>query len=458
MATIPLTGTGGLMTRIGVLGGLASAVNAFRGTDAPFHVGEIQQQYVSTNQDVIDNLYSYLLAYQNSGSGIMGNIKTLAASTVQEMAADAQPLPNSQTSTALQLLIAQMQADGQSVNKCTVSSSMSPYVTNFGNAVCISSSKDVFGNDTEYQFSENCTATVTSDYQSSTSLIGVEPISLVAPASVSDTFSWLYPAGSGVTLSFSAVSALRNGGSGNGNWLNNGAMEAYTVSANLPDFWHLGTGTPGTTILQSTAVFYDGSSSISFVGNGSENTSIHQSFSIAGTAYDTGATMFPFGQFAVNFAVKLSTGAASGVLQVSLANASGVTTDSAGNQNSISINLTSLTNSWTQHQAVFRTPNPLPAPPMYLRFAMTTPIPSGCTLYIDHVAFTQMNRLYAGGPSVAIFSGNANLVRGDSFAAQFSNLYDGKMQYLFDKLFNMKQLGLRIPSSTSPTIPDSLIQ
>lgn len=458
MAGIPLTGSEGLFTRIGVLAGLASAVNVDRGTVVPGHVGEIQQQFINTDQDVIDSLYSYMLSYQNSCSGIMSNVKTMASNAVVEMANDSVPQPNSQLSTAMQLLIAQMKAANQTVNACTVGGTITPYPTNSGNAVGVVSHKDVNGKDTEYMFAELATATVVNDYQGSSSLLGVEPITLTSPAAVQDTLSWLYPAGSGATKALAAISALTNGSSGTSNWLNNGAMESFTASANIPDYWHIGTGVAGSTVYQSTAVFYDGVSSVRFLGNGSENTSIYQRFSVPSASYDTFASIYPNSQFAVNLALSVSSTPASGVLRVSLSNASGVLVDNSGISNSFSVNLNTLTSSWSTFQGVFRTPNKLPTAPVYLDLALTTPLASGVSLYIDHVAFSQMSPLYPGGPSVSIFSGNVPLIRGDSFAVNLTNDYAGKMQYMFDRIFGMKSMGLILPSSGSPTIPDSLIQ
>lgn len=456
---IPLVSTGGLFTRIGALGALASAVNVARGSLIPGHIAEVNDQFESTNQDVIDSLYSYLLAYQNSGSNIQGNVKSMAASTVIEMANQSILLPNNNISTSLQLLISQMVAANQSVNACDVSASIAVSPQNHGNAVGVISVKNVNGLNCEDLFNEMATANVTSDYQSSIGLIGVEPITIQTQQSISDTFSWLYPQGSGVTLAVNAVSALKNGGSGTQNWLMNGSMESYTASANLPDSWYLETGTPGTTILQSTAFFYDGFSSLQYVGNGSEDTAIYQPFSIAGTNYSTNAVIYPNMQFGWNLAIRMSATPPSGVFRVSLANVAGPCSDNAGNVNQSSVNLNTIGTAWQFVNGVFRSPNPLPSPPTFLELKLTTPLPNGYSLYIDHVAFCVMSPLYQGGPSVSFFSGNQDLVRGDTFFLIMSNNYGGRFQWLFDQLFNMKGQGLLLPSNPTggQTISDSLI-
>ena len=459
---IPLTGTGGLFTRVGALGALASAVNVARGVMIPTHITEINNQFETSNQDVINNLYSYLSAYQNSGAGIQSNVKSMASQTVVEMANQSVLLPNNNISTSLQLLISQMLAADQSVNACNVSASLVPYAYNIGNAVGVISVKNVNGLNNEDLFNETATATVVNDYQSSLSLAGVEPISIQSQQSISDTFSWLYPQGSGVSLAVNAVSALKSGGSGTQNWLQNGSFENYIVSADCPDWWFPLVGTPGSTIFQSilpTGQAYDGQSSVQYLGNGLENTSIYQPFSIAGTNYNTNAIIYPNLQFAWNLAIKMSATPPSGVLRISLSNASGPCSDNAGTVNSLSVNLNTIGTSWKIINGTFRTPNPLPSPPIFIELQLSTPLPGGYSLFIDHVAMAQMSQLYSGGQSVSFFSGNIDLVRGDTFFLVMSNDYGGKFQWLFDQMFNMKSLGLLLPSNATggETIPDSLI-
>ncbi len=56
---ITLTGTGGLFTRIGAMGGLLNAINLDRGTTIPPHFTSINNQFLSSNQDVISTLRSW---------------------------------------------------------------------------------------------------------------------------------------------------------------------------------------------------------------------------------------------------------------------------------------------------------------------------------------------------------------------------------------------------------------
>jgi hypothetical protein len=92
-----------------------------------------------------------------------------------------------------------------------------------------------------------------------------------------------------------------------------------------------------------------------------------------------------------------------------------------------------------------------------LKIALSTALTASSNLYIDHVAFTAPISFYRGGPNIAVFSGNINFISGDNYTLIPTNDYGGKFQILFDRFFNMKQLGLLLPSSNSPTILDSLI-
>jgi hypothetical protein len=454
---IPLTGTGGLFTRIGALGGLLNCINLSRGTTVVGHVASIQSQYQTTNQDVIDNLYANLLSYQNSCSSFNSPIKSIAAQTIIEMANASLLLSNAQINTALIYLISQMQSSGQTVNRCTVTSNWTAAGSNIGNPNVVMCVNDVNNALLEYSYSEGITAVCTRDSQSNPGLAGIEQISISTQMSVSDSFSWMFPEGSGVSLNVQAVAGTTSGSGGAANWLINGSMESWSPTASgIPVGWHVETGTLGTTILQSSSPVYDGTYALQYLGNGSENTAIYQRFSTAAAPYDTNALAFPNTLFAVNMWVRVDATPAAGVLRVALWNGSSVILDNSGAPNSFNINLTTLSTTWIPFSGIFRVPNLMPAN-VSLELKLTTALTSGRSVYVDRVAMCQPTQLYRGGPLISIFSGNVNLIRNDTFWISIYNNYGGAMQTLFGKIFNMPQLGLILPSSLTPTVPDSLI-
>lgn len=454
MSGIPLIGSQGLFTRLGTLAELLDSINAQRGTTIPAEVTSINNQYLTTNQDIIDNLYSSLLSYQNSGSSFNSAIRSMASNTIIEMANDASPLPNLNLQTSLQVLITQMVAQSQTVNQCVLSSSIYEFPSNIGNPNVVISLRDVNNLLLENCFAETATGTVTQDSQQTPSLAGVERVTLQSQYSVTDTFSWLYPAGSGTNLTLSAVSGMTNNGSGTNNWLNNGSFESWSPTANgIPVGWHVETGTPGTTIIQSSSPVYDGSFALEFLSNGSEETALYQQFSTPAATFDTRTQIFPNQLFAVNMWVQVSGTPSTGTVRIALSDGTNPINDNSGNLNSFNIDLTALTNTWIPFSGTFRTPNLMPAT-VWLEIKMTTPINSAFKVYFDRVAFCQMTQFYRGGPFISIFSGNTNLIKGDSFITTINNNYGGLYQQWFQKVFNMTSLGLILPSSVSPTIAD----
>src|ERR1700733_13331199 len=105
---IPLTGSGGLFSRMGALAQLKNNVNVNRGTTIPADVNSINSQYETTDQNLLTNLYQTLSLYQNSSSTFSSYIKSLASSTIIQMVNDISPQANQNLSTALQFLINQM--------------------------------------------------------------------------------------------------------------------------------------------------------------------------------------------------------------------------------------------------------------------------------------------------------------------------------------------------------------
>ena len=77
--TVPLTGSGGIMTRLGALGGIMNDVNALRGgantaevtNNVPAKVLALAAQYADSpaNQSIIDGIYGQLSQYVSSPTG-----------------------------------------------------------------------------------------------------------------------------------------------------------------------------------------------------------------------------------------------------------------------------------------------------------------------------------------------------------------------------------------------------
>jgi hypothetical protein len=456
--TIPLTGTGGLFTRYGKILKLLADINTFQGTTLITDSGNLYAQYPDGTADeaLIDGLDPALLSSQTSAGAYMGFLQTVAQNTLTTMVSDDRP-QNSSTdiNSALVYLINQMKADSQSVLAMTVGVSASANSGNTGNGVCVSTSLGPTGAANEDQVPEKITINCTADSSTNSGLAGNESFTALGAYSV-NSFSWLYPVGSGGITSLSAINASQN--VTQGTLLNNGDFETWTV-ANVPDGFVIDVGTAGTTVKKSTAQHYTGAASLNIVGNGSELTTVSQTFNLSS---GTTGILAPLSLYAVNCWVKMDTTPAAGILRIALVDGTNtVINDQDGNANSFTLALTGLGTSFTALNGAFRTPQILPST-VKLQLKLTTALTSARNLYVDRLGLGLMSTLYAGGPSFAVFSGSTNFYAPDGFLATATNSFgaaatQSTFQWGFDRILGMKNFGLLLPSSGSPTINDSLI-
>jgi hypothetical protein len=459
--SIPLTGTEGLFTRLGKIFGLTNLLNTQRGTDVPPHVDSINAQYENTDQNLVTNLYSNLLSYQNSNGGFPSNLQQLAQGTITQMANDAIPQTSlSSLQVCMNAVINQMLTSGSTVQACTVSGSVAAGASNSGNAVVAVSLWNGLGYIQENSFAELIRGTVTNDAQSGSATAGREQITFLGQYPVSDPLSWLYPVGSGASQSVTCIDATQSQGRGIQNNLNNSNFESWT-STNIPSSWNILVGTAGSTVFQSSGQVYDGTWSLEYAGDGSELTSLYQQFATKTASGDTSAIIAPLTQYAINAFVSVNSAPSQGVIEFSLTdNSNAIINSETGVPNLVSADLTSLSSAFVPVTGFFQTPRVLPTA-IRLRVRLSTALQAGHNVFIDHLAMAQPAIFYPGGPSIAAFSASKNLINGDTYNITISNNYSGQFQRLFDRFFNMKSLsqsyGLLLPSSQSPTIPDSLI-
>src|ERR1700674_278161 len=123
--TIPLTGAGGLFTRVGHLGGILNRINTDRGdpsTGVPAKIVTLEADYPSNNNpQLLDSINSQLSAWQQQGSSFVQQLSTIAQNTVIKMANDDVKLSSMTLFVALQTLISQMTTAAATVNQPTMS-------------------------------------------------------------------------------------------------------------------------------------------------------------------------------------------------------------------------------------------------------------------------------------------------------------------------------------------------
>jgi hypothetical protein len=206
-----------------------------------------------------------------------------------------------------------------------------------------------------------------------------------------------------------------------------------------------------------SGLVYVGSRALVFNSDGSTLTTLNQPLT----------NLLPDTVYGISLWINESGGPSAGAVTVDLANGIGGSTinDDQGNPNSVGFAVNTLTGSW-QHltalatsgdtHCVFRTPANLPSV-VYLRIRLSTAVTNGCKLYFDQCSLAALTPLYAGGPAAAIFGGSVNFAANDSFNLAITNDYGGQLQTAYSRFCGTGAAGILLPSSASPSIPDSVI-
>jgi hypothetical protein len=463
--SIPLTGTGGLFTQLGVIGALIYRENLQQNT-LNTRFNNLPAQYAEPNNDLIAPILPSAQSYAQIPSQMASQLQALAQNTLTRAVFNDQPAQSGSLQSCLQELIRQMIAGSATVNQCSVSCSAAAQGTLNGDGIMVASSLGGNGLPLENIVAEVMPSTCTADAQTGGQNVGNEQFTVLGQPVGSDHTWYLWPQGSAASKTLNAISALNNNSANN--LLVNGGFDAFT--SNVPNNWVLSVGTAGTDVLMSTSTVYSGASSLELVGNASGTgvkAALYQQFGASSTG--TSAKLAPATPYNFAFRLRVATVPAAGVISVQLVGGSSlgsmsVLTDAQGNNCSVAFSLTGLTNNtWTAVSGTLRTPLVLPA--VYaLQVAVTTAISTSTNAFVDHLAFAAGQQLYSGGPFANMFSGATPFIQGDRWLLTNSNNYAGStygasFQPLFNRLFAMAKLGLLLPSTSGGggSISDSLI-
>lgn len=455
--------TGNFLNRIGRLGKLVSLADAYGENLVTYFTDETDGAVGQYNDesDLQALLGSTYQSFANSPAGVGGYMQSVAAATLSRMIFRDNPiilatLNGVNTPVSLLELIRQMSVAGASVLAPTITATPGTF-TGYGSGVLVASTKRARdGAVMENSYAETLTAFCSGDSYSGTASAGNEPFTVYGIGAGS-TFAFTYPAGSGATVGINAVDGSVDGSTGN--ILYNSGFDAFT--SNVPDLWTLAVGTAGTNVFEETTEIYGTGTSLRILGDGTL-VSLNQEFDVStGTPLELDNRT----QYAVNLWMKRDGGAAwgSGQLTVDLVDVGNtVIQDAAGNNNSASFDLTTLSTSFAAFNAVFRTPVDLPGR-YFLRYRLTSAVPVGRNLYIDRTAFAETTQVYTSGPSVALFSGDVPFLTLDNVSCVVTNSRGAAgsldtFQTLFARLFpDMMSQELLLPSSATPTVSDLLI-
>jgi hypothetical protein len=419
------------------------------------YVDNINAQYLATDQNQINNLYPTRDQYRNVHGVLSGYLRQLAQNTLIQMANEDTPLATLTLPNALALLGSQMKTSADTVQKPTISSSVTAGGSNVGNGVVAVSTTGPSGLQLDYLIGENVAVTCITDSQGAAQA-GSEQFSVLGNTKEGDVLQWDYPLGSGTSLNIQAVNAAL--GQSTANLLNNSSFDTATV-ANLPDNWSINVGTSGTSIFVESSTFITGTKQLRFTANSGELTEIYQQFNQ--TSGGTLQNLTPSNVLCLNFWAKIDSGTTGFVVfELTDKNGTVIQNDQSSNQR-LSLDVSTLTTSYAAQTVFFQTPTHLPVAtaPYRLRIRMSTALNASHSLYMDHVALSDSQQLYGGGPFMSIFAGSTAFLRNDVFTAALNNKYDSKFQLLLSRLLGLPLSNpyFQIPSASSPTIPDSLI-
>jgi hypothetical protein len=367
------------------------------------------------------------------------------------------PAAASSVPAAVAELIRQMVDNSESVSACSIAVGTSDIGTPVGDGVVVSTKLRGDGLIRQNIIQEDATLVCELDSYSGGATAGQEQFRFTGAEQVAGRLSYDWPGGSGASFPFLAIDAAATA-SDTGNLLTNSDFETYTV-ANTPDNWVIESGIAGTQILESTAAPYSGLANLRFVGNATA-AAISQTFGDATTG--TGPTPLPEYNYALSFWAKVNTAPAAGNLRIELTNAdNSAILDTSGGSNVFNLNLTTAATTWTNYTATFRFPRSVPAGAK-IRVRLSTALSVASSLDLDFGALGAMQTPYPGGPSVAVFAGSTPFARGDGWTVAATNnrnsaSYLATWNAFIDRLFQLRENGLQLPYSGSPTQDDTLI-
>lgn len=458
--SIPLTGAGGYFTIAGKLGKLNKDVASYLSATLAASIDTALTQFDGTNyREVASSLAGGRTSYLSTPTVTSTSAVTASSLLLKMVKADNPQFSDTDAAAAVAELIKQMKAGSATIKAATIGISSAVFTSpaNNGNGAVVMSTKRGDGLVQENAFAETATLACTGDAQSGTATSGSEPFRFTGDALLSDVWAYNWPGGSGASASMTAIDGSLN--SSSTNLMQNSSFTTFT--SNTPDSWTITVGVAGTDVKKSTSVFYDGSESLEIVG-GATLTALTQAFGQSATSAGSTAKVYAGKQYAVNLFAKVDVVPAAGVLTVDLIDGSGtVINDDQGTANSFTVTLSSLTTSFAAKNGTFRLPRVLPST-VKIRLRISTALSAGSSLFIDRMAMGEMTKLYAGGPSVAVFSGSTPWVINDGWNLTVTNdrggsTFGASWQSFFDRVFGMRAMDLLLPSAGSPTISDTLL-
>ena len=450
---IDYTGTYGLFTKLGLIGGFISDINTFQKSLVNVKSPALVNKFTSNGKTKI--VLNYIPAVDSQISSVSSLVPGVFVDVAEGVLIDAvttnDPLIPSTVDDCLIELVSQMKNDNVTVQKITNTVTVSdPSGLNLVRVSLVNSD----GGPNQHTIAEKIRLEVTSDSFTGGTAPGNETLTVIAKDAAEDVFNYDYPAGSGSTVTLERTNM--NASSSEGNSVTNGNFNLFdTDTPTIPNNWKAITsyGVAGTNWLIS-------SNGLKIQNLGSVR--LQQDISSSVRAKNVYHVHF---RFKLNSSVVLS----SGSITVDLVDSSGNTM--VDNSNTYlaksvlfsSIDLANL-GVYQDVDATFVVGSKTPTT-VFLRIMCNGTNQTGVTVELNRFVLTEMQELYDGGPYISLLGLDSDtLYSGQRIDITITKSLDGggtftnnTFQVLFDRLFEMSSKGITLPSSTVPTVLDSLI-
>lgn len=456
---------GGLFNRLGKLALLMAEMRDYQDTQFNYTINTtngVVAQFDSESdiQAVMGNSYQSILSGPEGAGSVAAQ---MALATINRMVYRDNPLPNQtlnsqNTLGSIYEIIEQMITAGETIRKVNVTSSNGSFIGT-GNGVIVSSVvRPSDGRMLENCFSENIRVTCIADSYTGGVSVGSESFAITGVGTQNDLFAFNWPLGSNCNIQVSAINGDLSGSGGN--ILTNSGFSSW--SGNTPSNFSIDVGTAGVNVFQETSIVYSTGSSMRILGDGVTLIEITQQL---GSSTGSFISLSPQTIYAVNLFMR--TGAVApgaGVLTIDLVDGDNIVLlDEANTPNSFTIDLTTLDTNWESFTGTFRTPIIMPSE-LYFRLRLTTPLTPAISIYLDKMSLGLMFQTYPSGPYFSVHSGSVPFVIQDYGLSTITNNRGAggtlnTFQTALARMLNpyILQNGILFPSSSTPTIDDSLI-
>lgn len=389
-------------------------------------VMNILDQYES-RPDLTVGLQNFFQGDANTVASWEASLKRYSDNTIIDLQL-ALNAPNASVSSVLPLMVTDMVNNTQSVQKNTPSiTSTTNFSGNTGTGVLKSSVVSVPGQATtndERILNQTVKFTCTADAFSGTTA-GQEQFNIVGWPQQNVYSNDTQGQGVGPNITVGGQNTITNGSFAN--YHGSGTFTSWT------------TGTGATLISQATgALVQNGVGALQFTGNSSTATA---TLTQTGSKSLSASTCYIFSVWLRKGSGTLASGSN---LNISLSGTNLTTT------HLFNADPSTLTTTYQLFSAFINLPNSFYSPVITITWTGANSVASTGTILVDNINLA-LPTTY-GNVQYALFAGGTNFLRGDNITVVTANNNAGVIQTFFGRFYSTN-----LPSSASPTIPDSLV-